>query len=116
MRRLCARLCAACCAPSSPTKKQPKHNPNKPNNDSALELDGRNFHAWSYRQFVVRLLGTPADAELAYAKSVELSNGRAAMLGFWLACAVESATGNGILGQVIVYLKMSGLLGAESGF
>ena len=28
----------------------------------------------------------------------------------------EAATGRGILGQVIVYLKLSGLLGAESGF
>ena len=38
------------------------------------------------------------------------------MLGFLAAILVEAATGRGILGPVIVYLKLSGLLGAESGF
>lgn len=42
--------------------------------------------------------------------------GRAAMVGFLAAVMVEAATGNGIIGQLIVYAKMSGLLGADSGF
>lgn len=54
--------------------------------------------------------------EMKYAKTVELNNGRAAMLGFLSACLVEAATGKGIILQVIMYLKLVGLLGAESGF
>lgn len=38
------------------------------------------------------------------------------MVGFLAAVMVEAATGNGIIGQLIVYAKMSGLLGADSGF
>jgi hypothetical protein len=37
------------------------------------------------------------------------------MLGFLAAIAVEAATGQGILGQLVLYGKWSGLLGAESG-
>lgn len=54
--------------------------------------------------------------EALYARSVELSNGRAAMLGFLAAILVEAGTGNGILGQLIMWGKISGLLGAASGF
>lgn len=57
-----------------------------------------------------------ANAEMAYARSIELSNGRAAMLGFLAAVLVEAATGKGILMQIIMWLKLVGLLGAESGF
>ncbi|KAF6262093.1 hypothetical protein COO60DRAFT_1282853 [Scenedesmus sp. NREL 46B-D3] len=55
-------------------------------------------------------------AELAYARGVELTNGRYAMLGFLAAVLVEAATGKGIILQIIMYLKLSGLLGAASGF
>jgi hypothetical protein len=41
---------------------------------------------------------------------------RYAMLGFAAAILVEAATGNGIIGQVITYLKWSGALGERSGF
>ncbi|GIL48911.1 hypothetical protein Vafri_5322 [Volvox africanus] len=51
-----------------------------------------------------------------YAREVELSNGRAAMLGFLAAILVEAATGKGIILQIITYLKWSGLLGPMSGF
>lgn len=54
--------------------------------------------------------------ELRYARRVELDNGRAAMIGFLAAILVEAATGKGIILQVIMYLKLSGLLGPMSGF
>lgn len=57
-----------------------------------------------------------ADDGMAYARQVEITNGRWAMLGFLASTLVEAATGNGILGQLIMYGKLSGLLGAESGF
>lgn len=57
-----------------------------------------------------------ASSELSYARDVELTNGRMAMLGFLSAILVEAVTGKGIIMQVIMYLKLSGLLGAESGF
>eukprot|EP00878_Enallax_costatus_P028660 GHUV01030975.1.p1 GENE.GHUV01030975.1~~GHUV01030975.1.p1 ORF type:complete len:164 (-),score=23.38 GHUV01030975.1:190-681(-) len=37
---------------------------------SALSLDGRNFHAWNYRQFVVKLLGVDSESELAYSSTL----------------------------------------------
>ena len=46
----------------------------------------------------------------------ELTNGRFAMLGFASAILTEAATGNGIVGQGIVYAKALGLLGPDSGF
>ncbi len=57
-----------------------------------------------------------ASAEMAYARNVELSNGRWAMVGFLTAVLVEAGTGKGIILQVIMWLKLSGLLGAASGF
>jgi hypothetical protein len=36
------------------------------NTRSALVADGRNFHAWNYRQFIVKLTGTPPEQELRY--------------------------------------------------
>eukprot|EP00879_Flechtneria_rotunda_P002384 GHRR01002579.1.p1 GENE.GHRR01002579.1~~GHRR01002579.1.p1 ORF type:complete len:317 (+),score=118.88 GHRR01002579.1:1383-2333(+) len=57
-----------------------------------------------------------SNSELAYARQVELTNGRYAMLGFLSAVLVEAVTGKGIIMQVIMYLKLSGLLGAASGF
>lgn len=54
--------------------------------------------------------------ELRYAREIELSNGRSAMLGFLAAVLVEAATGKGIILQIIMYLKLSGLLGPMSGF
>lgn len=57
-----------------------------------------------------------ASGELAYARNIELQNGRAAMLGFLAAVLVEAATGKGILLQLIMWFKLMGLLGAASGF
>lgn len=51
-----------------------------------------------------------------YARQVEITNGRWAMLGFLAAIAVEAGTGRGILSQLILYAKLSGLLGQQSGF
>ena len=51
-----------------------------------------------------------------YARDVEITNGRWAMLGFLAAITVEAATGKGILSQLIYYAKLSGLLGQQSGF
>lgn len=49
-------------------------------------------------------------------KNAELENGRWAMVGFLAAIMFEAGTGQGILGQVIFWLKAVGLLGAASGF
>jgi hypothetical protein len=57
-----------------------------------------------------------ANEGLAYARDVEVNNGRWAMIGFISALSVEALTGRGIIGQVISYLKLSGLLGEKSGF
>lgn len=46
----------------------------------------------------------------------QLTNGRAAMIGFLACIVVEAATGRGILGQLFLYFKLSGLLGENSGF
>lgn len=56
------------------------------------------------------------DAEAAYAQKVELTNGRWAMLGFLAAILVEAATGKGIIMQGIMWFKLTGFLGADSGF
>jgi hypothetical protein len=34
----------------------------------ALDADSRNFHAWSYRQFLVRRAGWPLAQELQYSE------------------------------------------------
>ncbi|KAG2425563.1 hypothetical protein HXX76_013607 [Chlamydomonas incerta] len=54
--------------------------------------------------------------DVTYAREVEMTNGRAAMLGFLAAILVEAGTGEGIIRQIITYLKWSGLLGPMSGF
>jgi hypothetical protein len=54
--------------------------------------------------------------EMRYARDVELTNGRAAQLGFLAAILVEAATGKGIIMQLIMWFKLMGLLGPESGF
>jgi hypothetical protein len=54
--------------------------------------------------------------DLAYARDIEITNGRWAMIGFLTAVVVEAQTGQGIIGQLIGYAKASGLLGAKSGF
>lgn len=56
------------------------------------------------------------NSEMRYAQNIELTNGRYAMTGFLAAVLVEAATGNGIIGQLFVYAKWSGLLGSDSGF
>lgn len=57
-----------------------------------------------------------AEAEAAYARQVELTNGRWAMLGFAAAILIEASTGMGIVSQLEFYCKGAGLLGANSGF
>ena len=59
---------------------------------------------------------TAEEREMAYARDVELQNGRWAMLGFATAILVEAATGAGVVGQLETYAKVAGLLGANSGF
>eukprot|EP00798_Chlamydomonas_sp_ICE-L_P018635 gene18635-25148_t len=54
--------------------------------------------------------------DMAFARTVEITNGRWAMMGFFASIMVEAATGSGIFGQLIIYLKASGVLGAKSGF
>lgn len=51
-----------------------------------------------------------------YARKVELANGRAAMIGFVSSAVMEALTGHGVIGQVVIYLKLAGLLGENSGF
>lgn len=52
----------------------------------------------------------------AWARDVEINNGRWAMVGFLAAVLVESATGHGVFGQLIDFFKLVGLLGDASGF
>ncbi|KAJ9504552.1 hypothetical protein QJQ45_005420, partial [Haematococcus lacustris] len=54
--------------------------------------------------------------ELKYARKAELTNGRAAMIGFAIGIVMEAVTGRGLLGQIVLYLKISGLLSETSGF
>ena len=56
------------------------------------------------------------DASWAYARAVELDNGRAAMFGFFVSVFVESINGQGIIAQVFSIFKAAGLLGPASGF
>ena len=50
-----------------------------------------------------------------YAKNVEITNGRWAMIGFLTAIMIEAATGRGILLQLVGYAKALNLLGPASG-
>jgi uncharacterized membrane protein YeaQ/YmgE (transglycosylase-associated protein family) len=68
------------------------------------------------RSDIIEQTAFTENAEIRYAKQVELNNGRWAMVGFLSAVLVEAATGKGIILQIIMYLKLVGLLGAESGF
>lgn len=68
------------------------------------------------RKEIEDMLMFSPDAELAFAQQVELTNGRSAMMGFLAAVLVEAATGKGIIMQIIMWLKLTGFLGAESGF
>ena len=54
--------------------------------------------------------------EAAYAKDVEITNGRWAMLGFAALICIEAQTGLGLVGQLEAYAKFMGILGAQSGF
>lgn len=51
----------------------------------------------------------------SYAREVEITNGRWAMIGFLTAIIIEAATGHGILVQLISYAKALNLLGPASG-
>ena len=50
-----------------------------------------------------------------YARQVEITNGRWAMLGFLTAIIIEAGTGRGILLQLVGYAKALNLLGPASG-
>lgn len=70
----------------------------------------------AYRDDEVERQNFANEPTLEYARQVEITNGRWAMLGFLAAIAVEAGTGRGILSQLILYAKLSGLLGQQSGF
>jgi hypothetical protein len=70
----------------------------------------------SQRSDIVELDMFSASAEMRYARNVEITNGRWAQLGFLAAILVEAGTGKGILMQLIMWFKLMGLLGPESGF
>ena len=100
--------------------------------DKVLSMDDRAAAAEAAKmkaqqQFDLDAMGPPpggvsadrplsVSAELNYALDTEMTNGRWAMIGFAAAVAIESATGQGIMGQLIFYAKATGLLGADSGF
>jgi hypothetical protein len=56
------------------------------------------------------------DVTTMYLKKVELDNARWAMVGFFAAVLMEAKTGGGMIPQGIMYAKMAGLLGPDSGF
>lgn len=70
----------------------------------------------SGRRDAVETFAGAGEANARYARRVELDNGRWAMVGFAVACAVEAYSGHGILGQLIDWFKFAGLLGEASGF
>jgi len=70
----------------------------------------------SARADAVETFAGAGDASIRYAKTVERTNGRWAMLGFALACAIEAHNGHGILLQLVDWFKFVGLLGEASGF
>lgn len=55
--------------------------------------------------------GLSEAAELEYAKGVELTNGRWAMVGFATAILIESYSGAGVVAQLLGYMQASGILG-----
>lgn len=57
---LCVCMCVCLTGPPPPLSPAPR----------ALSQDPRNFHAWNYRQFVVRLMGRPLEQELRYAEDM----------------------------------------------
>lgn len=80
--------------------------------NSTKKVLGRQHHAG----LVTKQCLIAWSAACRYARQVEITNGRWAMLGFLAAITVEAATGKGILSQLIYYAKLSGLLGQQSGF
>lgn len=61
------------------------------------------------------LVLTPSPHAYRYARQVEVTNGRWAMLGFLTAIIIEAGTGRGILLQLVGYAKALNLLGPASG-
>lgn len=49
---------------------------------SALAVDNRNFHAWNYRQFLVKLMDLPTEGELNYSTSL-IAGGTAKVILQW---------------------------------
>lgn len=68
------------------------------------------------KEDILEQLGTQAgDFEMQWLRSVEMNNGRAAMIGYLAGVLVEAKTGAGPLGQLIDWGVWLNLLGADSG-
>merc|ERR1712087_801436 len=68
------------------------------------------------KEDILEQLGTQAgDFEMQWLRSVEMNNGRAAMIGYLAGVLVEAKTGAGPLGQLIDWGVRLNLLGADSG-
>ena len=83
---------------------------------SALKKRAGETVSLAGRRDAVETFAGAGEAGALYACRVELDNGRWAMLGFAVACAIEAYNGHGILGQLIDWFKFAGLLGEASGF
>ena len=83
---------------------------------AALKSQAGETVSLSGRRDAVETFAGAGEANARYARRVELDNGRWAMVGFAVACAVEASSGHGILGQLIDWFKFVGLLGEASGF
>ena len=83
---------------------------------AALKARAGETVSLSGRRDAVETFAGAGEANARYARRVELDNGRFAMMGFAIACAVEAYSGHGILGQLIDWFKFVGLLGDASGF
>lgn len=95
--------------------KEKEPNQFKRDNIQQQGMPGPNM-SLAYRDDEIERQNFANEPTLKYARQVEITNGRWAMLGFLAGIAVEAATGKGILSQCIYYAKLSGLLGPQSGF
>lgn len=66
-------------------------------------------------KFVERCVSEILGCRCSYARQVEVTNGRWAMLGFLTAIIIEAGTGRGILLQLVGCAKALNLLGPASG-
>ena len=91
--------------------------------DTVLALDAsaalKTFDSTTAAAAEAKAAATPEPVllfEQQYALDIEMNNGRWAMIGFALAVLIEASTGGGVVDQFIFYGKVTGLLGADSGF